>query len=597
MSTTASLPTTEKILSVQDISSSLQRFGWADYFVFVFMLVVCAGIGVYFGFVEKRKKNEKKERDVEDRRGSEALDYLVGGRKMKVIPVSLSLVASFVSGISLLGTSTEIYVYGTQYAFILITIVIAGFISWYIFLPVFVNLQLTSTYEYFELRFGRSLRLVGSIIFFFDMITWLPITAYVPALTFNQVTGINIHIITPIVCAICIFYTCVGGLKAVVWTDTFQSFIMFGSMILIMVKGTLDAGGLETVWQRNYDGGRLVLPDLTLDPTVRLSILAVLIGGTVHKTQSTAINQIIVQRFMSLPTKEDCKKCLYIFIFLLILLTGSCVYVGLILYATYYDCDPVASGLAQHRDQMVPLLVADLLQALPGMSGLFVSAVFSASLSSMSTGLNSMSAVILEDFIKPFRSKPLSERQVHYLLRLTVVLFGIAIISLVFIVEKLGMVLQLATTLGAVTHGPMMMIFFLGICVPWVNSKSMLTGAITGFLLMTWICMKAQFAIYTKEMTFPTKNISVEGCTYDFEYKNVTPIYTEPTEKGLHHMSFMYYTLAGFLVTGLATILGSFLFGLNDTSIVDKKLIATFVHKFMKPSKYDIVEMQDNSKK
>lgn len=165
---------------------------------------------------------------------------------------------------------------------------------------------------------------------------------------------------------------------------------------------------------------------------------------------------------------------------------------------------------------MVPLLVADLLGAFPGMSGLFVSAVFSASLSPMSTGLNSISAVILEDFIKPFRTKPLSERQIHYLLRSNVLLFGLAIIGLVFIVEKLGMVLQLATTLGAVMQGPMLMIFFIGICVPWVNSKSMLTGAITGFVFMTWICMKAQWAIYTKELTFPTKEISVEGCTYEF---------------------------------------------------------------------------------
>lgn len=174
---------------------------------------------------------------------------------------------------------------------------------------------------------------------------------------------------------------------------------------------------------------------------------------------------------------------------------------------------------------MVPLLVADLLGAYPGMSGLFVSAVFSASLSSMSTGLNSMSAVILEDFIKPYRTKPLSEKQVHYLLRLNVLFFGLAIIGLVFIVEKLGMVLQLATTLGAVMQGPMLMIFFFGICVPWINSKSMLTGAITGFLFMTWICVKAQWEIYTKELTFPTKDISVDGCTYDFKYKNVTSVY------------------------------------------------------------------------
>lgn len=174
---------------------------------------------------------------------------------------------------------------------------------------------------------------------------------------------------------------------------------------------------------------------------------------------------------------------------------------------------------------MVPLLVANLLGAFPGMSGLFVSAVFSASLSSMSTGLNSMSAVILEDFIKPFRTKPLSERQIHYLLRSNVLFFGLAIIGLVFIVEKLGMVLQLATTLGAVMQGPMLMIFSIGICVPWVNSKSMLTGAITGFVFMTWICMKAQWAIYTKELTFPTKEISVEGCTYEFEFRNITSKY------------------------------------------------------------------------
>lgn len=70
--------------------------------------------------------------------------------------------------------------------------------------------------------------------------------------------------------------------------------------------------------------------------------------------------------------------------------------------------------------------------------------------------------------------------------------------------------------------------------------------------------------------------------------------FREPTEKGLHHISFLYYTLAGFIVTGVATFLASFLFGLNDTSTVNKNLVAPFVHKFMKPSKYDIVEMNEN---
>lgn len=91
--------------SVSDLSSALQHFGIVDYLVFIAMLVVCAVIGFYFGFIEKKKKKQQKgqlptdEKDgagtagIEERRGSEALDYLVGGRKMKVFPVSLSLVA------------------------------------------------------------------------------------------------------------------------------------------------------------------------------------------------------------------------------------------------------------------------------------------------------------------------------------------------------------------------------------------------------------------------------------------------------------------------------------------------------------------------
>ncbi|XP_061386936.1 integumentary mucin C.1-like, partial [Musca vetustissima] len=81
--------------SVADLSTSLQHFGIVDYCVFVLMLIICAAIGFYFGFIEKKQKKGKGQKGTEQRRGSEALDYLVGGRKMKVFPVSLSLVARY----------------------------------------------------------------------------------------------------------------------------------------------------------------------------------------------------------------------------------------------------------------------------------------------------------------------------------------------------------------------------------------------------------------------------------------------------------------------------------------------------------------------
>jgi hypothetical protein len=86
-------------LSVDDLSNSLKRFGKADYAVFISMLVCCSMVGLYFGYQD----HQKHKRCNKQRRGSEALDYLMGGRNMQVFPVAMSLVASFVSGITLLG--------------------------------------------------------------------------------------------------------------------------------------------------------------------------------------------------------------------------------------------------------------------------------------------------------------------------------------------------------------------------------------------------------------------------------------------------------------------------------------------------------------
>lgn len=101
-----------------------------------------------------------------------------------------------------------------------------------------------------------------------------------------------------------------------------------------------------------------------------------------------------------------------------------CGYSGLVVYARYHNCDPLDSKLARSRDQLLPLLVMDVLGDLPGMPGLFVAGVFSAALSSLSTGLNSMAAVVLEDFWKPF-FKQLSHKQTQILIRSVVVILGL----------------------------------------------------------------------------------------------------------------------------------------------------------------------------
>lgn len=74
-------------------------------------------------------------------------------------------------------------------------------------------------------------------------------------------TGVNVHLVTPIVCIVCIFYTCVGGMKAVVWTDVVQLIMMFGAICLVILKGTSDVGGFDVVWDRAVQGGRIEGPE------------------------------------------------------------------------------------------------------------------------------------------------------------------------------------------------------------------------------------------------------------------------------------------------------------------------------------------------
>lgn len=148
-----------------------------------------------------------------------------------------------------------------------------------------------------------------------------------------------------------------------------------------------------------------------------------------------------------------------------------CCLSGYLLYAKYYNCDPLLTNLAKESDQLVPLLVMDILRDLPGLPGLFIAGIFSAALSSLSTGLNSFAAVVLEDFFKSFSKRPLTERETSIIMRGTVFVIGLSAVALVYVIQHLGPVLQLSMSVPTVGFGPVMGIFILGMFFPWINAK------------------------------------------------------------------------------------------------------------------------------
>ena len=114
---------------------------------------------------------------------------------------------SHVSGITLLGVPSEVYLHGTAYVNCIFTAMLTSIITIFVFLPVFYKLQLPSIFEYLELRFSRSVRLLSSLLYIISLFIYIPIVVYVPALAFSQVTQFSLHGLVPILCIVCIIYT------------------------------------------------------------------------------------------------------------------------------------------------------------------------------------------------------------------------------------------------------------------------------------------------------------------------------------------------------------------------------------------------------
>ncbi|KAG8229114.1 hypothetical protein J437_LFUL009583, partial [Ladona fulva] len=464
-----------------------------DYCLFAAMLTLSALIGVYFAFFAKKKQNTTSE-------------YLMGGKNMGVTPVAMSLISSYISGITLLGMPAEIYTYGTQYCAILIGLLGASCVNGFFFVPLFYQLQLNSSYEYLQIRFDRNVRLLGSILYLISSLLYIPIVIYMPALASSQVTGINLHLITPLLC--------IGGLKAVVWTDVLQTTMMFGAVLVVVGIGTNAIGGVGVVWERSEASGRIELFNFDPNPTIRHTFWSTAFGSIFGWCTSFSVNQSLVQRFLAMSSMGRAKILVIIFSVGTFFITAISFYVGLLVYAYYHDCDLVLSKAVRASDQIFPYFVMDVTENLPGLPGLFMAGVFSAALSTMSTGLNSMSGVIYEDFIRPFRKVPLSEERASCLMKFICVIIGVFCFGMVFAVENLGAANQLAESMAGITNGPLLAIFVLGMFFPWANAKGTLAGGITGLIAMGYISFGTQAAMSSGQIKFEKKPASIEGCPF-----------------------------------------------------------------------------------
>ncbi|KAM4748822.1 sodium-coupled monocarboxylate transporter 1 [Rhinophrynus dorsalis] len=580
-------------------SSGIGFFTPWDYAIFAAVLLISAGIGVYYAFAGRGKDTSQ--------------EFLTGGRSMTALPVALSLTASFMSAVTILGTPADVYRFGAMYSIFAISYVLVVIICAEIFLPVFYRLKITSTYEYLELRFNKCVRILGTIIFIIEMILYTGIVIYAPALALNQVSGFNLWGAMTATGLVCTFYCALGGLKAVIWTDAFQIVIMLAGFIAVIIRGVIVQGGIQRIMNDSYYGGRLNFWDFDPHPLRRHTFWTIVIGGTFLWTGIYGVNQSQVQRYIACKSKFQAKLSLYINLIGLLAILACAVLSGLILYSVYKDCDPWTSKIISAPDQLMPYLVLDILRDYPGVPGLFVACAYSGTLSTVSSSINALAAVTVEDLIKPYTN--LSETKLSWTSKGMSAFYGIVCIAMAAVASFMGSVIQAALSIFAMVGGPLLGLFSLGMFFPFCNSLGAIVGLLFGFSMSLWAGVGAQIYPPLPERSRPLP-LSTAGCNFSTmdtiwsfntteETMTMLPTLMQPdiSERSAladnwYSLSYLYFSTLGTLVTVIVGVIVSLLSGglkqnINPEFVYGKQDFSLDIFSCGKSHKVDKVKVMN----
>ncbi|XP_015913588.2 putative sodium-dependent multivitamin transporter [Parasteatoda tepidariorum] len=578
-----------------------------DYTMFSLMLIISAAIGVYFRFSGNKQKTTD--------------EYLLAGKDMPILPVAFSIMASFMSATTIIGTPMEVYYFGIQLAYVCVSYIIGMTISAYTTLPVYFEMGASTIYEYAERRFGKLTRTLTSTSFIIQMILFMSVVLYAPALALSAVTNMSMWVSIVSVGVVCTFYCTIGGMKAVLWTDVFQSFLMFFGVIAVLIKGSIDVG-IEDAFQIAKDGGRLAAPSFELSFYKRYTAWNILAQGVIMAISGFSANQVQVQRLLTLKNIKRSRWALYLSIPISIALYLLICFVGVVLYAYFSKCDPLSppNNPIYKGDQLLPYFMMISLTNYPGLAGICICGIFSASLSTVSSCVNSLTAVTMQDLIRPFLlSKGLSEIKLSIIAQIITFFYGFLCIALTFVFASFGSLVLLSVTIFGCLGGPVLGVFLLGMFTTRSNEKGVIIGFLIGIGISAWIGFGI-VAHATKPDALP---VSIEGCPKvnssvminflnateyadsssnhlnhihsfenetDVKVENDNPEYIFP----LYRISFMWTAGIGFVLTYIVGYFSSIIINIinGKTKYVSPELLSPAVKWFIHKSP-DVLEKKE----
>ncbi len=445
------------------------------------------------------------------RRTRSTEDYFLGGRNFPGWAIGLSMVGTSISSLTFLAYPGDAY--RTTWFRMLpnFTMPIAIFIASIWFLPFFRRGNLTSAYEYLEGRFGPGTRVYASCIAIVGMVFRTGGILFLLSLLLHELTGWNVSVCIILGGVFVSFYTVVGGIEAVVWTDVVQTIVLLvGGFACLAVIVYALPGGLRQIFEVAIEDGKFMFADADVNPDgsldfmdtdwgvsfMRRTATMMLFLGLTNWLTEYSTNQNVIQRYCASRSPREARKAMWLCCCFSVPIWGYFMFLGTSFYVFFKvnadeNAFAILTGLdGASAEQILPYFV---LQYLPvGVSGLVVAAVLAASMSSLDSSINATATITVVDIYRRHLAKNKSDAHYLRVARYIAVAASVLMIAVAlwFNTIELRTYQDMGIIMAALMSGGLFGLFMLGFLTTWGDGRAAFFGIIATLAYTLWMLAK-----------------------------------------------------------------------------------------------------------
>jgi SSS family solute:Na+ symporter len=377
-----------------------------------------------------------------------------------------------------------------------------------VIIPFFRHAVGMSLYEYFEKRFSYKIRAYSAFAFTMGHFSKMGFVFYTLALTISGMTGWNIYVIMIGTGLVTIYYTVVGGMEAVIWTDVIQGFIKcIGIFVCIGTLLYIMPGGPSAAFHLAVDAHKFDLGSFNFDLTSKTSFWIMSLYGFFWYLQKYTADQTIVQRYLVAKSDKEAIRGVALGALLCVPAWVLFMLIGTLTWAYFQLSHEALPAYVDKADKVFPYFLATKVPV--GLAGLFMASLFSAAMAMLSSDMNCLSLVLVEDFYRKWRPASTDAQRLWLGKIVIAACGGLAILVAVIIAWKSERVLSMYFTVTSVIAGGLAGLFLLAFLSPRANKQ----GAYIGI---------AACLLFTAYATFTSgKDRLLDLGSYNFAWNNV----------------------------------------------------------------------------